>query len=310
MTDKEKQIKALLEKALEEKSNIHPDYSEHTIKLAADKMMIYIEDALALLDECQGLAKKQTVHIWMGSKTACGLEKYPNEDSYIYAPEICYNKQNAGIVRANCEECWKVYKGEPESQEPANPVKTQSLPWCTKCHTYNCSEHAKPESQAPDHIPDSKEKVEPVKIDTQAIINAMQDHIDIYGNDSEIFPPITGGTVIAICKALEAAKEVTDKWHKAYTCAENYQKMYEQLQTENTKLNIILYHRENGLSHPDLQEEIDKSKLVELQAKLKEQAEESKRRWIALNIAIGYIGENDSSAIAVQGDIKQVLKGK
>ena len=32
---------------------------------------------------------------------------------------------------------------------------------------------------------------------------------------------------------------------------------------ENMKLNIILFHRENGLAHPDLQGEIEKSKMAE-----------------------------------------------
>ncbi len=41
-----------------------------------------------------------------------------------------------------------------------------------------------------------------------------------------------------------------------------------ELDAELAKLNIILYHRENGLSHPDLQAEIDKSKFAELEAEL------------------------------------------
>lgn len=48
-----------------------------------------------------------------------------------------------------------------------------------------------------------------------------------------------------------------------------WKKEAERLQAENKKLNIILFHRENGLSHPDLQVEIDKSKFMELQAELK-----------------------------------------
>lgn len=59
-------------------------------------------------------------------------------------------------------------------------------------------------------------------------------------------------------------------WKKRVQKVEEYIK---QLQAENAKLNIILYHRENGLSHPDLQAEIDKSKFAELEAenkKLKE----------------------------------------
>ncbi len=51
-------------------------------------------------------------------------------------------------------------------------------------------------------------------------------------------------------------------------CAEA--KDYADLEAKLAELNIILYHRENGLSHPDLQGEIDKSKLIELEAKLKD----------------------------------------
>ena len=43
-----------------------------------------------------------------------------------------------------------------------------------------------------------------------------------------------------------------------------------ELDVENKKLNRILFHRENGLSHPDLQYEIDKSIIVELEQKLAE----------------------------------------
>ncbi len=39
-----------------------------------------------------------------------------------------------------------------------------------------------------------------------------------------------------------------------------------KLQAENAKLNIILYHRENGLSHSDFQKEIDTSRFAELLA--------------------------------------------
>lgn len=42
----------------------------------------------------------------------------------------------------------------------------------------------------------------------------------------------------------------------------------DEAKAENRKLNLILFHRENGLSHPDLQVEIDKSKFAELQAEL------------------------------------------
>ena len=37
-----------------------------------------------------------------------------------------------------------------------------------------------------------------------------------------------------------------------------------KLKAEIAKLNLILFHRENGLSHPDLQKEIEKSELAEL----------------------------------------------
>ena len=37
----------------------------------------------------------------------------------------------------------------------------------------------------------------------------------------------------------------------------------EELKIENAKLNIILYHRENGLSHPDFKPEIEISKQAE-----------------------------------------------
>ncbi len=37
----------------------------------------------------------------------------------------------------------------------------------------------------------------------------------------------------------------------------------EELKIENAKLNIILYHRENGLSHPDYAAEIEISKQAE-----------------------------------------------
>ncbi len=43
------------------------------------------------------------------------------------------------------------------------------------------------------------------------------------------------------------------------------------LKDEIAKLNIILYHRENGLSHPDLQGEIDKSILAEENKRLREE---------------------------------------
>lgn len=46
------------------------------------------------------------------------------------------------------------------------------------------------------------------------------------------------------------------------------------------ELNLILYHCENGLSHPDLQGKIDKSKLVELEADKKDLAEYAEEMWL------------------------------
>ena len=59
------------------------------------------------------------------------------------------------------------------------------------------------------------------------------------------------------------------------------------LEKENKKLNIILYHRENGLSHPDLQGEIDKSKFAELEA-------EKRRLEKVISIALDYLREWES----------------
>lgn len=48
--------------------------------------------------------------------------------------------------------------------------------------------------------------------------------------------------------------------------------LIQELKAENAKLNIILYHRENGLSHPDFKAEIEISKqaeqITELEAEL------------------------------------------
>lgn len=41
-----------------------------------------------------------------------------------------------------------------------------------------------------------------------------------------------------------------------------------EAQKENQKLNIILYHRENGLFHPDFQKEINTSRFAEMEAQL------------------------------------------
>ncbi len=41
------------------------------------------------------------------------------------------------------------------------------------------------------------------------------------------------------------------------------QERIQELKIENAKLNLILYHRENGLSHPDFNAEIEISKQAE-----------------------------------------------
>ena len=51
---------------------------------------------------------------------------------------------------------------------------------------------------------------------------------------------------------------------------------FKQQQKQIAKLNLILFHRENGLSHPDLQGEIDKSKFAELQKQIEGLKEGSK----------------------------------
>jgi hypothetical protein len=51
------------------------------------------------------------------------------------------------------------------------------------------------------------------------------------------------------------------KYYKDGDCG--YTHTVELLEAEVKKLNIILFHRENGLSHPDLQGEIGKSKMAE-----------------------------------------------
>lgn len=50
-----------------------------------------------------------------------------------------------------------------------------------------------------------------------------------------------------------------------------FKEKIKELILENAKLNIILYHRENGLSHPDFKPEIEISKQAE---KIKELEEE------------------------------------
>ncbi len=40
--------------------------------------------------------------------------------------------------------------------------------------------------------------------------------------------------------------------------------LYDEMKAENQKLNLLLFHTENGLSHPDLQGDIDKSKMCGL----------------------------------------------
>ena len=66
----------------------------------------------------------------------------------------------------------------------------------------------------------------------------------------------------------------------------------ERLKEEVAKLNIILYHRENGLSHPDLQQEIDKSKLMDLQAQL------AKYGWVS--VEDGLPEDNDNVLVLLK----------
>ena len=54
-------------------------------------------------------------------------------------------------------------------------------------------------------------------------------------------------------KAAELLIEKCDKLRERIT----------EIKAENAKLNIILYHRENGLSHPDFKAEIEISKQAE-----------------------------------------------
>ena len=54
----------------------------------------------------------------------------------------------------------------------------------------------------------------------------------------------------------KAAELLIDKCDKL-------QERIQELKIENAKLNIILYHRENGLSHPDFNAEIEISKQAE-----------------------------------------------
>ena len=49
------------------------------------------------------------------------------------------------------------------------------------------------------------------------------------------------------------------------------------LKAENAKLNIILYHRENGLSHPDFNAEIEISKQAERIKELEDDIENRRK---------------------------------
>ena len=71
----------------------------------------------------------------------------------------------------------------------------------------------------------------------------------------------------------------------------------EKLAVENAKLNLILFHRENGLAHPDLNVEIDKSKFAEVEAELerlkeglewKKQIPNKEGYWLRVN-AVGRV---------------------
>jgi len=75
---------------------------------------------------------------------------------------------------------------------------------------------------------------------------------------------------------------------------------------ENAKLNIILYHRENGLSHPDLQAEIDKSKLIEIEAENKRLKEERTRYRGCLE----FLRVTHANSTVKDRAIEQALKGK
>jgi len=83
----------LLEKVLEIKSRISPDYSEHTIKLAADEMMVFVEDALILLNQAEAINAELL--------TACETFPAPNIIS-VYADfaEECSEKPSMAIYKA------------------------------------------------------------------------------------------------------------------------------------------------------------------------------------------------------------------
>lgn len=68
-------------------------------------------------------------------------------------------------------------------------------------------------------------------------------------------------------------KEACEKWGKEHGICVTPSQLIEQLQVVNKKLNLILYHRENGLSHPELNNEILQSKLAETEAENKQYGE-------------------------------------
>ena len=59
------------------------------------------------------------------------------------------------------------------------------------------------------------------------------------------------------------------KYHNPDNMDVHTAKLINDLDAENAKLNVILYHRENGLSHPDLQGEINKSVLAHENSRMK-----------------------------------------
>jgi hypothetical protein len=81
------------------------------------------------------------------------------------------------------------------------------------------------------------------------------------------------------------------------------------LQQEKAELNIILFHCENGLSHPDLQEKIDKSVFIKLQQD-NEKLKTFARKFI-MTECWGYYNEYDGGEIQdfaeKLGLIKQVI---
>ncbi len=62
----------------------------------------------------------------------------------------------------------------------------------------------------------------------------------------------------------EFKNEVNRKLGLQYINLQARLTLYDEMKAENQKLNLLLFHTENGLSHPDLQGDIDKSKMCGL----------------------------------------------